>query len=192
MPYIPPPDLASLDITAIAELVAQRKLPPVEQWAPTSVSESHMRIDAQGRWFHKGGPITRPAMVRAFSSLLRREVGLDGGAEYSLVTPYEKQNIAVEDAPFIAVEMEVKGEGPEQQLVFRLNTDDLVIAGPDHALTFFDMDTEPRAYCEVRGGLLARLNRPAFYALVDLAMKRGEPLVVQSNGLVFPLGEGAQ
>ena len=191
MPYNPPPDLASLDMAAIAELVAQRKLPPVDQWAPTAVSESHMRIDAQGRWFHKGGEIKRPAMVRAFSSLLRREVEADGGAHFFLVTPYEKQRIIVEDAPFIAVEMEVKGVGLDQQLVFRLNTDDVVVAGADHALTFFDLESEPRSYCSVRGGLMARLNRPVFYALVDLAMNVGEPLAVYSNGVKFPLAECA-
>lgn len=191
MPYSPPADLASLDMAAIADLLAQRKLPPVEQWNPTSVSDSHMHIDAQGRWFHKGGEIKRPAMVRAFSSLLRRDIGAEGTTDYFLVTPYEKQSISVEDAPFIAVEMEVKGDGADQQIVFRLNTDDLVIAGSGHALTFFNMDNEPRAYCEVRGGLLARLNRPVFYALVDLAMAGGEQLAVCSNGVTFPLAECA-
>ena len=86
MPYNPPPELATLDLAGIAQLVADRKLPPVESWNPAKSGDSEMRIAADGRWFHQGGEIRRPAMVRAFSSLLRREA--DGN--YHLVTPQER------------------------------------------------------------------------------------------------------
>lgn len=188
MPYAPPPDLASLDMAAIAALVAARKLPPVEQWNPTVTGDSKMRIDATGRWFHDGGEIKRPAMVRAFSSLLRRE---DDG--FYLVTPYEKQRIEVEDAPFQAVEMQSLTDDTGSALAFRLNTDDLVIAGPDHGLCFSDLESNPRAYMHVRGGLWARLNRPVFYALVELALESGEePPFVMSQGCRFPLVEASK
>ena len=97
MPYDPPPELQDLSLADIAGLVATRKLPPVEQWTPAHQSDSHMRIAADGRWYHQGGLISRPAMVRLFASVLRREA--DG--RYALVTPFEQQWIEVEDAPFI-------------------------------------------------------------------------------------------
>ena len=106
MPYEPPPELAGLNLTQIAELIAVRKLPPVGNWHPEHSGDSEMRIAADGRWFHQGGEIKRAAMVRAFSSLLRRD---DIG--YWLVTPQEKLSIIVDDAPFIAVELRSEGTG---------------------------------------------------------------------------------
>jgi uncharacterized protein len=188
MPYAPPPDLATLDLAEIAALVAARTLPPVEQWHPASTGDSKMRIDAQGRWFHDNGEIKRPAMVRAFASLLRREE--DGS--FVLVTPYEKQRIDVEDAPFQAVEVQQSAGTDGPVLTFRLNTDDLVMAGPDHRLTFHDLDDAPRAYLHVRGGLLARLNRPVFYTLVELALASGaKPPFVESMHARFTLDASA-
>ena len=184
MPYAPPPNLAALDLAEIVALVAARKLPPVEQWHPEATGTSKMRIDATGRWFHDGGEITRPAMIRAFSSLLRRE---EDGAFY-LVTPFERQSIEVEDAPFQAVEMVQSMGDIGPVLSFRLNTDDVVIAGAEHRLSFFDLGESPRAYLHVRGGLLARLNRPTFYTLAELALASGaEPPFVKSMGERFPL-----
>ena len=186
MPYVPLPDLATMDLAQIAAMVAARKLPPVEQWHPSDTGDSKMHIDGKGRWFHDGGEIKRPAMVRAFSGLLRRD---DDDAFY-LVTPYEKQRIEVEDAPFQAVEVQqsLGEDGPV--LTFRLNTDDLVIAGPDHGLSFIALDGNPRAYLHVRGGLMARLNRPVFYTLVEMALASGqEPPEVKSNGVRFALVE---
>ncbi len=185
MPYTPPPDLAHLDAAQIAALVAARRLPPVDQWNPAKCSDSKMRIDARGRWFHDDGEIKRPAMIRAFSSLLRKEAN----GHFVLVTPFERQSITVEDAPFIAVELQAIDGA---QLAFRLNTDDLVVAGPDHPLRFCDMETHPRAYLHVRGGLEARLNRPTYYQLVELALASGhEPPSVFSNGIAFPLTTAA-
>src|SRR5690606_39926026 len=102
MPYSPPPELASLSLSEIAELFRSQKLPPVEQWEPEETGDSEMQINADGSWLHQGSPINRPAMVRAFSTLLRREP--DGS--FVLVTPYQKLGIIVEDAPFVAVQME--------------------------------------------------------------------------------------
>ena len=101
MPYQPPPELAALSLAEIAALAAARKLPPVEQWHPEARSDSLMTIKADGRWFHDGGEIKRPAMVRAFASLLRR----DADGQHWLVTPHEMQSIAVEDAAFIATDV---------------------------------------------------------------------------------------
>src|SRR5687767_15178139 len=97
----PPADLADLGLAEIARLAAERNLPPVEQWNPSHCGDSLMRIAHDGTWYHEGSPIRRPAMVRLFSSILRREP--DGG--FVLVTPIEKLDIEVADAPFVAVEL---------------------------------------------------------------------------------------
>lgn len=179
MPYDPPPQLASLSLAQIAELAAQRKLPPVEQWNPEKAGDSEMRIAADGRWLHQEGEITRPAMIRAFSALLRRNA--DG---YALVTPQEKLSVEVEDAPFIAVEVHSEGEGKQRSLAFRLNTDDLVIAGADHAI-----ELRPLPYLHVRAGLWAKLARPVYYELAELALEEGHsPPGLWSGGSFFPIG----
>ena len=176
MPYEPPPELAALTLAQIAELAAARKLPPVEQWDPQASSDSLMQIKADGRWFHDGGEIRRPAMIRAFASLLRRDT--DG--QHWLVTPYEKQSIAVVDAAFVAVDVLRQGDA----LVFRLNTDDLVIAGPDHPLFARGMPDLPAIYLAARNGTEARLNRSTWLQLVELA---DEDLTVASQGMRFSL-----
>ena len=129
MPYDPPPELAALSLAELAEAVAARRLPAVETWAPAHTGESHMRIAADGTWFHEGGRITRPAMVRAFSSLLTR----DSEGRHWLVTPVEKLAITVDDAAFVATDMEVRQDAEGRPVIaFRLNTDDVVLGGPDH------------------------------------------------------------
>jgi uncharacterized protein len=180
MPYDPPPELARLSLAEIAELAAARKLPPVNQWEPEKSGDSEMRVAADGRWYHQGGVITRPAMVRAFSTLLRREA--DGS--YWLVTPQERLSIMVDDAPFIAVEVQSEGVGKGRKLAFRLNTDDLVIAGPDHR-----MEACPLPYLLVRDGLWAKLGRPVYYELAELALEEGhDPPGLYSNGTFLPMG----
>src|SRR3954463_8356055 len=147
MPMAPAPeDLAGLSLADIARLSAEKKLPPVEQWNPTHCGDSDMRIARDGTWFHQGSPIGRAAMVRLFSTILRREP--DG--RFVLVTPVEKLDIDVEDAPFVAVELKSEGEGKARSLAFRLNTGDLVVAGPQHALRFEAGEDGPRPYVEVR------------------------------------------
>jgi len=178
MPYEPPPNLAELSLADVAALLAARKLPPVREWRPANSTDSHMRIAADGRWFHMGGEITRPAMVRAFSSLLTR----DNDGQYWLVTPVERQSIEVEDAAFIAVDVEQR----DGVLVFRLNTDEFVIAGPDCPIIARGDPETPALYVLVRNGLEARLNRSTYAQLVEIALAGGE-LAVSSQGTRFTL-----
>lgn len=179
MPYEPPPELAALSLAQIAELAAARKLPPVDQWDPPVSADSFMQIKPDGRWFHNGGEIKRPAMIRAFASLLRR----DADGQHWLVTPHEKQSIVVDDAAFVAVDVVRQGEA----LVFRLNTDDDVVAGPDHPLIARGSAELPAIYLAVRHGTEARLNRSTWLQLVELA---DPALSVTSQGARFSLVPG--
>ncbi len=176
MPYEPAPDLASLSLAEIAELNAARKLPPVDQWNPAHSGDSLMVIKADGRWFHDGGEIRRPAMIRAFAGLLRR----DAQGQHWLVTPHEKQSIAVEDAAFIATDVSRTGDA----LAFRLNTDEVVLAGPDNPLIARGDAETPALYLTVRHGTEARINRSTWLQLVDLA---ADDLTVASQGATFSL-----
>lgn len=176
MPYDPPPELASLSLIEIASLVAARKLPPVSEWTPEREADSEMRIAADGRWFHQDGEITRPAMIRAFSGLIRR----DGDGRHWLVTPHERQAIAVDDAAFIATDVVRQDDA----LVFRLNTDDVVIAGPDNPITARGSADTPAIYLAVRNGAEARINRSTWLQLVELA---DASLAVTSRGTRFSL-----
>ncbi|MEQ1498982.1 MAG: DUF1285 domain-containing protein [Novosphingobium sp.] len=181
MPYEPPPDFATLTLAQIAELDAARKLPPVDQWNPAISGDSLMVIKADGRWFHDAkfpgdGEIKRPAMIRAFSGLLRR--GDDG--QHWLVTPLEKQSIEVEDAAFIATDVVRTGDA----LAFRLNTDEVVLAGADHPLVARGDAQLPALYLTVRHGTEARINRSTWLQLVDLAQ---DDLTVSSQGTLFSL-----
>lgn len=183
-----PKDFSQLSLTEAAELLAARKLPPVESWHPERAGNSAMEIRADGSWYHEGGRINRPAMVRLFSTILRREP--DGS--HVLVTPAERLTIAVEDTPFRAVEMKSEGEGAARKLVFRLDTDDLVMAGADHPLTFGSDPADPDPRLHVRGvignGLEARIDRALYYELVEMALAEddGHP-AIWSNGARFPL-----
>ncbi|MFM9853002.1 MAG: DUF1285 domain-containing protein [Sphingomonadaceae bacterium] len=175
-------DLASLSLTDIAKAVAENRLPPVASWNPAHCGDSEMRIAADGTWFHQGSPIGRAAMVKLFASILRREA--DGS--YVLVTPAEKLDIIVEDAPFIAVELRSEGMGQARSLAFRLNTDDLVIAGPDHPIRFAEVDGAPRPYVMVRAGMEALITRNVYYELVNLALDEGaDPPGLWSDGAFF-------
>ena len=179
MPY-EAPDLAKLNLSEIAELVAARKLPPVEDWAPENVGDSEMRIAADGTWFHQGGEITRPAMVRAFSSLLR----CDADGQHWLVTPQQKLSIIVDDAAFLAVELQTEGEGSNRTLAFRLNSDDLVFADTEHPLKM----QNGVLYVHVRGGLWAKLARPVYYELANLALSENpQSPCIWSKGARFDL-----
>ena len=177
----PPTELASLSLAEIAQAVAERRLPPVEQWNPPHCGDSRMRIARDGTWFHEGAPIRRPAMVRLFASLLRRET--DG--RHVLVTPVEKLEIAVEDAPFVAVEAKSEGTGEQRRLAFRLNTDEPVVAGPQHKLHL----VEGRPYLTVRAELEAAIARPVYYELAEIALEEGaDPPGLWSDGIFFRLG----
>jgi hypothetical protein len=163
MPMQPPADFASLSLAEVARLAAEARLPPVERWNPTHCGDSEMRIAADGSWYHQGSAITRAEMVRLFSTILRRE---DDGS-YVLVTPVEKLSIMVDDAPFVAVEAKLSGEGEQGRIAFRLNTDELVVADADHVIRIEGSDAAPRPYLRVRGGMDALIARPVFYELVE-------------------------
>ena len=176
----PAPDLSLMSLTEVAEALAEQRLPPVDQWHPTHCGNSDMRIARDGTWYHQGGRIEREAMVRLFASILRREA--DGS--YVLVTPAEKLDIIVEDAPFIAVEVKSDGAGRDRKLTFRLNTADLIVASADHALRFADAP-----YIHVRGGMDAKIARPVYYELAEMALADGnDPNGLWSNGVFFPMG----
>jgi uncharacterized protein len=149
-----------------------------------------MRIARDGTWFYRGTPIARERLVKLFASVLRRE---DDG-RYWLVTPVERGRIDVEDAPFLAVEVNSEGSGSGRRLSFRTNLDEIVAAGPEHPLRIGTAaNGEPEPYLLVRPGLEAKLNRPVFYELVDLAdAERGEkggPFGLWSDGVFFDLGD---
>jgi uncharacterized protein len=177
-----PADLSRLSLAEIARMAEERRLPPVDKWNPAHCGHSGMRIARDGTWYHEGSPIGRHNLVRLFSTILRREP--DGG--YVLVTPAEKLDIDVEDAPFTAVELKAEGAGPERRLAFRLNTGDLVVAGPDHPLRFAETEDGPHPYVLVRPGLEALVARPVYYELANLALEEGsEPLGLWSGGAFF-------
>jgi hypothetical protein len=160
------------------------KPPPVDH------GDLDMRIARDGTWFYRGSPIARQPLVKLFASVLRREA--DGS--YWLVTPVERGRIAVEDAPFLAVEVSSEGSGRDRKLSFRTNLDEIVAAGPAHPLRVETAaNGEPEPYLLVRPGLEARLNRPVFYELVDLAdAERGDaggPFGLWSDGVFFDLGD---
>src|SRR5205085_6213128 len=125
-----PIDLQGLSLVELQRLIDERRLPPVDRWNPERCGSSGMRIARDGTWYHEGTPIRRPAIVRLFSSVLRREP--DGS--HVLVTPVEKLDIEVESTAFRAIEMRREGEGREQTLAFRLDSGDAVVLGPDHPL----------------------------------------------------------
>jgi len=186
----PMPDFSALSLSEIARFEQEQRLPPVDQWHPDHCGDSEMRIAADGTWYHQGSPIGRPEMVRLFSTILRREE--DGS--YVLVTPAEKLDIAVDDAPFLAVHLNSEGSGPERRLAFRLNTGEPVIADADHAISMRGTAEEPRPYLHVRRGLEALISRPVFYELAHIAMHEADKdngaIGVWSCGHFFPLEPG--
>jgi hypothetical protein len=156
-----------------------------------SCGEFDIRIAADGTWFYHGSPIGRRPLVRLFSSVLYR----DEAGDYWLVTPVEQGQIRVDDAPFTAVEVVAEGAGRDRVLRFRTNLDDWVAADAEHPIRVAHNAStgEPRPYILVRGRLEARLVRPVFYELVDLAEERTVAGVrrygVCSKGVFFPLDQ---
>ena len=159
----------SLEAITAALGRAGKAPPPVERWNPPFCGDLDMRIAADGTWFYLKTPIGRPALVKLFASVLKRE-----GDNYFLVTPVEKCGIRVDDAPFLAVELNVERVDGGQVLNFRTNVDDWVACGPQHKLRF-----EPEArtgglkpYLHVRRDLWAKVTRALFFDLVELGEER--------------------
>lgn len=169
---------------ALLKAAADRKLPPVGLWHPERVGDIDIRINADGRWFHDGTEIKRHRLVKLFATVLRLDP--DG---YCLVTPAEKLRIRVEDAPFVAIDMESDGEGPKRRLVLATNVGDHVLVDAAHPITVLENHGEPRPYVEVRDGLRALIARSVFYRLVDLGEVRNGSVEVWSCGTRFVLGD---
>ncbi|MCY1290973.1 hypothetical protein D9M68_246990 [compost metagenome] len=147
----------------------KKGLPPVHLWNPDFCGDIDMRIARDGTWYYLGTPIGRKPMVRLFSTIIRRD-----GDDYFLVTPVEKVGITVDDAPFVAVAVQVEGEGEAQNLRFVTNVEDEVVADAAHPLrVVIDAESgEPSPYVLVRNNLEALIHRNVFYQLVELAVER--------------------
>lgn len=178
------PSPPSAEGIADAARAATRKgPPPVDQWNPPFCGDLDMRIARDGTWFYLGTPIGRAPLVRLFASIIRKD-----GDAYFLVTPVEKVGITVDDAPFVATDMQADGG----DLRFTTNVGDTVTAGPDHPIrVHLAADGEPSPYVLIRRNLEALIDRKTFYRLVDLGEIRPHDgrdwFGVASNGVFFPI-----
>lgn len=184
------------DLGRLQEMVSsgsQRRPAPVETWNPPYCGDIGLKIRRDGTWLYQESPIDRLSLVKLFAGVLRKDAD---GRTY-LVTPAEKVDVEVDDAPFLAVEMEVQGAGKLQQLVFRTNVDDVVACGPEHPLRFTEQKPGGglKPYLHVRGRLEALLTRALMHELAALAVEEPHEgaLVagIWSGGAFFPLAAGA-
>ncbi len=172
------------------EALSSQTLPPVHQWEPRTVRDMDLVIDASGTWHYRGTPFARQDLVRLLSGVMVRE-----GDEFFLVSPGEKLRITVEDAPFVATEFELTGEGASRRIVFDTNVDYKVPLDEEHPLTMRRREStaEDAPYLLVRNGLEARVARGVFYRLVSLGEERsvdGQPVFgISSYRRFFPLSE---
>ena len=179
-------------LTTAASSAAKKGLPPVHLWNPDFCGDIDMRIASDGTWYYMGTPIGRPALVRLFSTILKRE-----GEKHFLVTPVEKVGIRVDDAPFMAVEMQRDGEGDDQRLHFRTNVDDWVPCDSAHRLRFeAAADGGLTPYLHVRADLWAKVTRALYYDLVDMGEERVVDGVtmfgIESGGEFFAMADAEQ
>lgn len=180
----PPIAIAGQSLAALAAAIGERRTPPVDRWDPPLCGHSGMRIAADGGWYHDGAPIARPAMVRLFSTVLRREP--DGS--HVLVTPHEKLTIDVDVTPFRAIAMTQEGQGRERRIALELDSGDAVILGPGHPLRIVEEAQGPSPRIAVRHGLEALLARPLYYELADIALaEESDPPGIWSDGCFFAL-----
>ena len=163
----------------LLEQQRNKKLPPVETWKPKNLGAIDIKISRDGTWVHEGGEIKRKELVQLFSTILVKEEN-----SYFLVTPVQKLRIEVEDAPFVAVSFQVRGEPPETDIIFETNVGDLVVLNKEHALWV----AEGKPYIHVRSGLNALLTRNAFYHLIDYGVEKNGQLIIYSSGSSFSLG----
>jgi len=184
------PSAESLASSARAAAKAGKKgAPPVHLWNPPFCGDIDMRIARDGTWFYMGTPIGRKELVTLFASIIRRD-----GDDYFLVTPVEKVGITVDDAPFVAIDFDLEGDG----LRFVTNVGDSVVAGAEHPIRVVrDPQTgEPSPYVLIRANLEALIDRKSFYRLVDIGeedMVAGEAWFgVRSAGVFFPIIPAAE
>ncbi len=177
---------------AVKTTPAGKGLPPVHLWNPPFCGDLDMRIAGDGTWFYMGTPIGRPALVRLFSTILKRENG-----RHFLVTPVEKVGIRVDDAPFVAVEMRKEADDRGRLLRFRTNVDDWVPCDSEHRLRFETTASGGLTpYLHVRADLWAKLTRALYYDLVDMGEERMidgcEMFGIESAGEFFPMADAAE
>jgi hypothetical protein len=169
-------------VARAAAQAARRGPPPVHLWNPPFCGDLDMRIAADGSWWYLGTPIVRPALVRLFASVLRRD-----GDRFYLVTPVEKVGITVDDAPFVVVDIRAEGD----RLIFTTNVGDEAVAGPENTIRFAETPRGPRPYIHVRRGLEALIDRKTYYRMVEAAETRiidgVERIGVASSGAFFPI-----
>ncbi len=172
-------------LAELASAIEERSgAPPVDKWNPSHCGDSEMRIARDGTWYHQGAPINRPAMIRLFSTVLRREP--DGS--HVLVTPVEKLSIEVEATAFRATQMIMDGTGEKRRIGLTLDSGDALIVGPKHPLMVIDTPEGPSPRVAVRFGLEAELARPLYYELADIALTEAhDPPGVWSDGAFFAL-----
>ncbi len=172
------------DIARVARKAKGKGPAPVHLWNPPFSGDLDIRIARDGTWYYLGSPIQRPELVRLFASILKKE-----GERYFLVTPVEKVGITVDDAPFVAVDFDVTGEGRDQVLTFRTNVDDTAAAGPEHPIHVrrAPRTGEPSPYVMIRAGLEALIDRKSFYRLVDLGEHHDGWFGLWSSGEFFPI-----
>lgn len=174
-------------LQTLLDAAQDRSLPPVERWNPPRQGGIDIRIAANGDWYHDGVPIRRFAIARLFATILRVEDGV-----YFLVTPVEKLRIRVDDAPFVATDMETDGAGRGRRILFATNVGDAVLADAEHPIVVEDRAGAPRPYVAVRRGLRALIARSVFYRLADLAREGSDgEFGVWSSGTRFVLGRGS-
>lgn len=181
--------MSNPDFDRILDAIGRQRHPPVDRWNPEVCGEIDIRIDRNGTWYYRGSPITRKRLVKLFASVMVRD-----GNRHFLVTPVEKLEIRVEDAPFIAVEMEADGEGRKQKLAFRTNVDDWLVAGGEHEISLHERDGTMVPCIHVRRGLVALIARPVYYRLAEMAVPDPDypgRLGIWSDGRFFPLGKDA-
>ncbi len=187
-------DAAGLEALISRAARAGKGLPPVERWEPEFCGDLDMEIKRDGTWFYMGTPIGRAPLVQLFSTVLRK----DADGKTYLVTPVEKVGIRVEDAPFVAVELNVSGAGDTQVMTFRTNVGDVVEAGPKNPLRFEDEDETGglKPYLLVRGRLEALVARPVMYELAshgeEIEIDGVTMFAVRSHGEVYPIMPAAR
>lgn len=177
-------------LKGLSDVVKAKGLPPVHLWNPPFCGDIDMRIAADGLWYYMNSPIGRMPLVKLFSSILR----YDADGKYYLITPVEKCGIRVDDAPFVAIRMQVLGGGREQIIQFETNVDDVIVLGAEHPLRVVDeIGTGGlKPYVLVRANLEALVVRALFYDLVALGVAEGEWFGVWSSGVFYPMQRAAE
>jgi len=172
------------DMDGLLKQLQEKKLPPVHQWNPDISSGIDIQIKRNGDWYYQGSLIQRPSMVRLFSKVLRRD-----GDSYFLVTPVEKLQVIVDDAPFTAISMDVLFDKDKQYLVFTNNVSDKTIAGKNNPIfiNYYCESGQPSPYVEVRDGLNALIVRSVYFQLAEQCVVRAGYYCVWSDGQFFKL-----